>query len=388
MSRRSIVLALVAIAPLAWELDGSTTLVVTGVPATLGTIERRTIVKGTLEVAAAVQVVAPVAGEIDAVNVEPKSAVTAGQVLARIDAAAADQQVRDAEAAFAAAELALSRVQGAADAARQRAALAERLTSAEMIARADLDATETSFDEANAEVTAAESEVLRTRAAWRQATAWREQTLVRSPIDGIVTSRNAAVGQPVDTTSPAPVLFTIAADLKQLRLSVRLDQSDSEAAHAGDPVTFEVTELPGEIFQGTVAELRPVVVGAAVIGYSMIVDVPNATGRLAAGLTASMSLRASRRDNVVRIPNRALAFRPQAELLDTFVESAAPAIDVASPSATGQPGEVWEYDGKQFIGIPVRTGISDGTWSELMSGGVHSGDLLATGATPERRSRD
>ena len=281
----------------------------------------------------------------------------------------------------------MSRVQGAADAARQRAALAERLTSAEMIARADLDATETSFDEANAEVTAAESEVLRTRAAWRQATAWREQTLVRSPIDGIVMSRNAAVGQSVDTTSPAPVLFTIAADLKQLRLSVRLDQSDSEAAHAGDPVTFEVTELPGEIFQGTVAELRLVVVGAAVIGYSMIVDVPNATGRLRS-LTATVRVQASRRDNVVRIPNRALAFHPHAELLDTFLENPAPAIDLAGPSAPGQPGEVWEYDGKQFIGIPVRTGISDGTWSELMSGAIRSGDLLATDATPERRSRD
>jgi HlyD family secretion protein len=203
MPRRSIVLALIAVAPLAWEIDGSTALVVTTAPATLGTIERQTIVRGTLEVAAAVQVVAPVAGEIDAVTADQNAAVTAGQVLARIDAAAADQQLRDAEAAFAAAEVELSRVQRAADEARQRAAKAERLTAAQMIARADLDATETSFDEASADVSAAESEVLRTRAAWRQAAARREQTIVRSPIDGIVTARNADVGQSVATTSPA-----------------------------------------------------------------------------------------------------------------------------------------------------------------------------------------
>jgi HlyD family secretion protein len=388
MSRRSIVLALIAVAPLAWELDGSTALVVTSAPATLGTIERRRLVKGTLEVAATVQVVAPVAGEIDVVNAEQNATVTAGQVLARIDAAAADQQLRDAEAAFAAAEMELSRGQRAADEARQRAARAERLTSAQMIARADLDATETIFDEANAEVTTAESEVLRTRAAWRQATAWREQTIVRSPIDGIVMSRSAAVGQTVATTTPAPVLFTIAADLKPLRLPVRLDPSDIEAVHPGDPVTLEVTAFPREIFHGTVAELRPVAAGDAVTGYSMIVDVPNATGTLTPGLAATVNLQASRRDKVVRIPNRALAFRPQAELLDTFLENRAPAIELASPSAKGQPGEVWEYDGKQFIGIPVRTGISDGTWSELMSGTIHAGDLLATDATPERRSRD
>jgi HlyD family secretion protein len=193
----------------------------------------------------------------------------------------------------------------------------------------------------------------------------------------------------VATTSPAPVLFTIAADLKQLRLSVRLDQADVDAVHPGDAVTFEVTTFPHEVFRGTVAQLRPAAAGAAVIGYSMIVDVPNATGRLTPGLTATMRVQASRRDNVVRIPNRALAFLPQAELLDTFLENPAPAIDLlAGPSAPGQPGEVWGYDGKQFIGIPVRTGISDGTWSELMSGAIRSGDLFATDATPERRSRD
>jgi HlyD family secretion protein len=193
--------------------------------------------------------------------------------------------------------------------------------------------------------------------------------------------------QSLATTWPAPVLFTIAADLKQLRLP-RLDQGDVDAVHAGDAVTFEVTAFPREVFRGTVAQLRPAAAGAAVIGYTMIVDVPNATGRLAPGLTAIVRVQASRRDNVVRIPNRALAFHPRAELLDTFLENPAPAVDLACASAPGQPGEVWQYDGKQFIGIPVRTGISDGTWSELMSGAVRSGDLLATDATPERRSRD
>src|SRR5262245_37411730 len=197
MSRRSVFLVFVVIALLIRERDGSTALVVTTAPVTLGTIERRTIVKGTREAAAAVQVAATVAGAIEAIGAELNAAVKSGDVLARIDAAAADQQLGDAEAAFAAAEAELTRVQQMADEARLRAARAERLTSAQMIARADLDASETSFDEANADVAAADAEVQRARAALRQAVAFHEQTIVRSPIDGIVTSRSVVVGQTV-----------------------------------------------------------------------------------------------------------------------------------------------------------------------------------------------
>jgi HlyD family secretion protein len=333
-------------------------------------------------------VAAQVAGEIDALNADRSAAVTAGEVLARIDSASADGQLRDAEATCGAAEIELSRAQRAADDARQRAARAESLTSAQMIARADLDATETTLDEANAGLAAAESEVMRARAALRQASAFREQTIIRSPIDGIVASRNVVVGQTVASNPQSPALFTIAADLKQLRLLVRLEASDVEAVHAGDPVTFEVATVPNETFHGTVAEVRPAAAGGMVIGYSLIVDVPNANGTLTPGLTATLNLQASRRDNVVRIPNRALAFHPQAELLDTFSVRAVAASDADIPAAQGQLGQVWLYDGKQFIGITVRTGLSDGTWTELLSGRVHSGDLLTTGATPEQRSRD
>jgi len=387
-SRRGIVLTLIAVAPLAWELDGSTALVVTTSPVSRGTIERRIVAKGTLEAAVAVQVAAQVDGEIDALDADQNAAVTAGEILARIDSASADGQLRDAEATCGAAEIELSRAQHAADDARERAARAERLTSAQMIARADLDATETTLDEANAALAAAESEVMRTRAALRQASAFREQTIIRSPIDGIVTSRHVVVGQTVATNPQSPALFTIAADLKQLRLPVRLDASDAEAVHAGDPVTFEVAAFPSETFHGTVAELRPAAAGGMVISYSLIVDVANANGTLTPGLTATLNLQASRHDNVVRIPNRALAFHPQAELLDTFSASTVAAIDAGTPAAQGQLGQVWQYDGKQFIGITVRTGLSDGTSTELLSGGVRSGDLLTTGATPEQRSRD
>jgi len=386
-SRRWVALTLIAVAPLAWELDGSTGLVVSTTPVSRGTIARRIVARGTLEAVAVAQVEAQVAGEIDSLNADEHSAVTAGEVLARIDSASADGQLRDAEALCGAAETELSRAERAADEARQRAARAESLTSARMLPRVNLDATEASLDEANADVAAAESEVMRTLAAVRQATAFREQTIIRSPIDGIITSRNLVVGQTITANPQSPVLFTIAADLKQLRLPVRREASDVESVHTGDSVTFDVSTYPNETFHGTVAELRPVPAGVTVISYSMIVDVPNADGKLRPGLTATVNLEASRHDNVVRIPNSALAFRPEAEMLDTYAETKVVSIDSQQPAAKGQVGQVWQYDGNRFTRITVRTGLSDGTWTELMSGSVNSGDLLATAATFEQRSR-
>jgi len=386
-SRRWVVLTLIAVAPLAWQLDGGTGIVIATAPVSRGTIARRIVARATLEAVAVAQIEAQIAGKIDSLNADEHSAVTAGEVLARIDSTSADEQLRDAEALCGAAETELSRAERAADEARQRAARAESLTSARMLPRANVDATETSLDEATADVAAAESEVLRTRAAVRQASAFREQTIIRSPIDGIVTSRNAVVGQTITANPQPPVLFTIAADLKQLRLPVRLEASDVDGVRTGESVAFEVATYPDETFHGTIAELRPMPAGITVISYSMVVDVPNADGKLRPGLTATVHLEASRHDNVVRIPNSALAFRPEAEMLDTLAETKVVPIDPEDPAAKGPVGQVWQYDGNRFTAITVRTGLSDGTWTELMGGAISSGDLLATAATLEQRSR-
>jgi len=120
----------------------------------------------------------------------------------------------------------------------------------------------------------------------------------------------------------------------------------------------------------------------------MIVDVLNSDGKLRPGLTATVRLNGARHDNVTRIPNSALSFRPQADMLKALAGTEVAAIDAEDPAAAGQRGQVWEYDGKRFIGITVRTGLSDDLWTELMSGAVNAGDLLATGAMLERRARD
>src|SRR5262245_12077618 len=156
-SHRWILPALIVAAPLALEVHTSPTLVVTPLPVSRGTIARRVVERGTLEAVAAVEVVSEVTGQIDAVNVGENAEVKAGDVLARIDSGVTDEELRDAEELYRKADAEFIAAGAAAAAAKERLDRAESLTSARMIARAEVDATETGMDEANVDVATAES---------------------------------------------------------------------------------------------------------------------------------------------------------------------------------------------------------------------------------------
>jgi len=380
-----------AAASVAWELRGSTELVVTTAEVSTGTIERRIVASGTLAAIVAVEVRTQVSGTIESLNADFNSVVTAGQVLARLGSASVDAQLREAEAERRAAEADLSGAETAAGDARAKLSRAGALAAAKMIPGADFDAAKATLVEATADVAAAESAAARASAAVDRATAIRDQTIIRSPIDGIVVSRNVDVGQTVAATLESPALFTIASDLKHMRLKIDVDQVDVDGVHPGDAVTFKVAAYSRQTFRGTVTELSlqpAAAAGATAVRYTMMIDVANVDVKLRPGQRVTVKFNGSRHDNVVRIPNSALSFRPPADILTAIAETEVPAIDAEDPAAAGELRQVWEYDGKQFIGITVRTGLSDDMWTELMSGSVNAGDFLATSAAFERRSRD
>jgi HlyD family secretion protein len=382
-------LALAAAALIIGERRGSTGVVVTTIEVSAGTIQRRIVATGTLEAVGSVDVGTQVSGTVESLNVDVNSVVRSGQVLARLDSASVEAQVREAEAERSAADAALSGVETAADAARQNLSRAARLASMQMISHADLDAAEMAVDEANADVAAAESAVARAGAAAAQAATMRDRTIIRAPIDGIVVSRHVDVGQTVAEPSQAPVLFRLASDLKQMRMQITLDGSDVNGVHAGDPVMFEVAAYPGETFRGTVLQvLQPTSTGATAVNVAAIATVANADEQLRPGLTATAKLNGSRRDRVVRIPNLALSFRPPADVLHAMPQIEAPLTDDEGHSAAGTLKHVWKYDGKQFIDVTIHTGVADTEWTELITGTVQVGDRLVTDANLERRRRD
>ena len=142
-----------------------------------------------------------------------------------------------------------------------------------------------------------------------------EHTVIRSPIDGIITSRLVDVGQTVAASLQAPELFVIAADLTKMRVIANIDESDVGRIRPNQRVTFTVDAFPGDDFEGTVSQIRlEPVVQQNVVTYATVIDAPNAELKLKPGMTATVSIEIARRDGVIRIPASALRFRPSAAM--------------------------------------------------------------------------
>jgi hypothetical protein len=141
-------------------------------------------------------------------------------------------------------------------------------------------------------------------------------TVIRAPIDGIVISRNVDQGQTVAASMSAPTLFILAADLTKMQVLANIDESEVGRMRPGQPVTFRVDAYPAQVFTGTVEQVRlqPSTV-QNVVTYQTVIAVPNPEYKLMPGMTATVSVEIARRNNVLRVPNAALRFRPTA---DTF----------------------------------------------------------------------
>lgn len=257
---------------------------------------------------------------------------------------------------------------------------------------------------ADSQVGLAEAVATEAKAAVDRAAVNRDHTVITSPLDGIVVSRNVDVGQTVASTLQAPVLFTIAADLKRMQVATDIDEGDIGVVRVGESAPFEVESYPDETFQGRVSAVRlqPVVAqttvaatagastavpstapGGAVTTYTTIVDVANPKEKLRPGMTATVTLDGLRRDGAIRIPNAATAFRPPPEVMHVVGQAADSSALAAETTADASWRQVWRFDGSRFTPIKVQVGLADGEWTELVSGRLRPGDTLVTAASLE-----
>jgi len=393
----------------AWDFRARTGINVSTSAVTSGPITRRIVAVGTVQAVTTVEVGAEVSGVVQSLAADYNSPVHAGQVIARIDPAVYDARAREARAALAQAQATsararadLARFEAAVDDARTKLSRAVALSRTQLIPQSDLDAAGIALGTATADLAAGEAAVDQADAAAREAAAAVEQatidvdhTIIRSPIDGIAIERDVSVGQTLAASIQPPVLFRIAADLKQMQVQVDVDESDVAGLTPGEPATFEVESYRDETFRGTVAQVRtqplaappaPALSGApgsvaaavpSVVTYAVIVDVDNADERLRPGMTAQVALDGVRHEHAVRIPDRALQFHPPPEVLRALGEKDVPAPGQAT---------VWEFDGTQLTPIPVRAGLEGDGWTELLSGPIRSGDALVTSAVVQGRS--
>jgi HlyD family secretion protein len=304
-----------------------------------GTLTAAVAASGTLAATVQVQVSSQVSGQIRDVLADFNAEVTKGQVLARIDPETFEYRVRQAEADVDSARAQVG-VQQATVAARKsdllRAGInrdeAQRdlqrkteLVARNFISPAERDKAASLFraleqevasagsqiELAEAQVRNARANVAQREAALSQARVDLSRTIIRAPVDGVVIKRSIEPGQTVAVSLQAPELFLIAQNLRDMQVEVSVDEAEVSRLRVGQKASFTVDAFPGRTFEGTVKQVRKASLNVQnVITYTALVSATNEAQSLLPGMTANVRVVTDVRENVLKVPNAALRFKP------------------------------------------------------------------------------
>jgi HlyD family secretion protein len=268
-------------------------------------------------------------------------------------------------------------------------------------AQAQLEAAEAKLRSAQAQLRSADAQVDKAKAQVSQAQASLEQarvdldrTIIRSPINGTVISRNVDIGQTVAASLQAPTLFTIAQDLTNMQVDTHVSEADIGHIAVGQAATFTVDTFPNQTFRGTVREIRqaPIIV-QTVVNYNTVIAVDNPELKLRPGMTATVSILVAQRGQVLKIPKAALRFQPklseeEREEIEKYLrerrdggsrDGAPPIAEAQGKRWQGMP-KVWILTSEGFLRpIAVRLGMSDEQSTELIGDNLQEGQEVIIG---------
>jgi HlyD family secretion protein len=337
-----------------------------------GTVASTVTATGTVNPVTTVQVGTYVSGPIQSIYVDYNSPVKKGQLVAKIDPAPFQVKVLQADANLANARAKVTKDRADLEFKKLTLQRNQELRAKNLIAQNDVDTAKSNYDQAVAQVALDEAAVKQSVAALQEAQINLAYTDIKSPVDGVVVSRNVDVGQTVAASFQTPTLFLIAQDLTKMQVDTSVSESDIGDVRESQPASFTVDAYPGRAFHGSVAQVRnaPITV-QNVVTYDVVIAVNNPDLELKPGMTATVTIVTAQRDNVLKIPLRALRFNP-------YRKSQTPG---QTPSAaTSHPSSpiVWvlQPDGS-LRKVEVKTGLRNDQDAEVVSGDLHSGDELA-----------
>ncbi len=351
---------------------------------------------GTVSAVTTVQVGSQVSGVIAALHADFNSPVHKGQLLAELDPTPFQAQVEQREADLRKAEVDLQNNRITLERSR-------RLVSQGLSSEAELDSAKAVFGISQAQVEQA-------RAALDQSRTNLGYTRIVSPIDGVVVARQYDVGQTVAASFQAPTLFTIAQDLTQMQVQADVDQADIGRVAVGQKVRFTVDAYPEQEFRGRISQIRlNATVNQNVVTYPVIVEVPNPDEKLRPTMTANVVIEVARVQDVLRVPNSALRFKPEttegekdasgggpslerraaeAGRREGGMQGASKAFDMAHPRGPKHGQTVYKLEGQSLVPVEIQTGISDGRYTAVTDGALQPGDTLVVGAATAKASSE
>ncbi len=366
------------------------------VPASRGNVRQVVSSTGTLQAVVTVQVGSQVSGTIEKLLADFNTRVKAGQVVAQLNQDKFKASVDQAQANLLAAQASYAKAKVAVADALRTLERSRELRKRELLAQSDLDAAQTAYDAAVAQLNVNQAQTAQAQAGLNQAQVDLNNTVIRSPVDGMVISRNVDVGQTVAASLQAPTLFTIANDLSKMEVHTSVDEADVGNVRQEQPVTFTVDAFPARRFRGKVHQVRnaPTIV-QNVVTYDAVVRIDNKDLLLKPGMTANVQFLVSEKEDALTIPNMALRFKPaeekneSEELLRQEQTRTAPRVGARRTSRPGSGGgsagrrvrqvKVYVLRGNKAQSIDIEVGITDGTKSEVLSGPLKENDPVIIG---------
>jgi HlyD family secretion protein len=366
-----------------------------------GDIKSTVSATGTLGAVTTVSVGTQVSGKVTELFVDFNDQVKKGQLLARIDPLLAEQSVTDAQAN-------LERAQAQYVQAQRQHARNRELQNAGLVAASEFETTQSGL-------AVAASSVKSARVALDRARQNLSYTNIYAPIDGVVVERNVDIGQTVAASLSAPQLFLIANDLSEMQILAQVGESDIAQIKDGQPVEFTVQAIQGQTFKGEVQQVRLQSATAEnVVNYTVVVAVPNEDRKLLPGMTARVEFLTKSAENVLKVANSALRFKPTEEQVAKLKESAASSSGGAAPTGrrasasgtngggavAGTPrrtrtgtrpsfGTLYFMNEKgELASARVRTGISDGTTTEISGQNVTEGMKVISGVATSAKTAE
>ena len=331
---------------------------------TRGPITQLVTATGTLNPVVNVQVGSQVSGNIAKLFADFNSKVKANDLVAQIDPSLF-------QAAAAQAEGDLASAQAALELAKVNATRTQKLFAEKNSSQQDLDT-------ATANLHQAEANLKIKQGALDKAKADLEHCDIRSPVDGVVISRNVDVGQTVAASLQAPVIFQIANDLTKMQIDSNVAEADVGVVAVDQDVDFTVDAYPQRTFHGKVVQVRNAPINVQnVVTYDTVIGVNNDELKLKPGMTANVSIKIAHRDSALQIKNAALRYRPP-EATPNEQRSTSPGGGKWRGGGARTPERtVYVLNGNHPKPVQIKTGISDGVVTEVVDG-LKEGDRVIT----------
>jgi HlyD family secretion protein len=348
---------------------------------------------GTLSARDSVSIGAEISGRVLRVLVDYNDKVQPGQVLAEIDPEQYRARRDDAQAQLGLAKAALLTAQATQREADLKAARLRALGQKGLTSQQDLESAEAAQCRANAALANAKAQITSAEATLKVALSNLGKTVIRSPIAGVVLERSVEPGQTVTAGLQTPVVFTLAADLAEMLLAVKVDEADVGQIKPGLAATFTVDAYPNRVFDSTVLKVKNMpTTSQNVVTYETRLSVKNSDGLLRPGMTATATIAIEDQKNVLLVPNAALRFAPKVPAAPAAPAQGGFSIRSLMPSPPGgQPRppsggdkppagpRVFVLRGPSPEPIPVEVGATDGSKSAIRGPGLSAGMAVIVG---------